>query len=170
MSMGFDANRHPTRDAVLPSFSQLRDAGVCLDGCCSIDPGQTRTRKTNFSRPRNANRRMTLGKGSLLVRPSSVRPSSRSSIVSILPFDGVAGARGPSLRRPPSASAPGSLVRPSVRRIKRRTTGGDGVISEQSPSIKFIMVTAGPPPLFDEDDGEQEMAKQDGEEEEGGQL
>ena len=55
-------------------------------------------------------------------------------------------------------------VRPSVR-LSDQANGGDGVISEQSPSIKLIMVTAGPP-LVDEDDGEQEMAEEDGEQEE----
>ena len=66
-------------------------------------------------------------------------------------------AVGPSLRPP---SAPGSLVRPSVRRIKRwchiRTKPFNQIDYGDSRAAA---------PVADEDDGEQEMAKEDREEE-----
>ena len=98
---------------------------------------------------------MTLGKRSLLLlRPSSIRPSVHHPEAALCRFYLL-------------TASPERGARPSVvRRIKRRANGGDGVISEQSPSIKLIMVTAGPP-VADEDDGEQEMAEEDGQEEEG---
>ena len=76
--------------------------------------------------------------------------------MSILPFDGVAGARGPSLRRPPSA--PSDQATDERRRwCHIRTKPFNQIDYGDSRAAA---------PLVDEDDGEQEMAEEDGEEEE----
>ena len=113
-------------------------AGSRLDGCCSIDFGfgQTRLRKTNFSHRSISleKREQTDDFGQKIPSPHRPRPSVHHPEAALCRFYLLTASAVP--------SAPRSFLRSFVG---SSDGGSDGVISEQSPSIKLIMVTAGWP-------------------------